>query len=216
MLVERLGLNLGFIFRLGIGTNQVMVRMPVTTITKINFTNLITKTMKKLFLILLIFAFPFSLKAQKSTIIYLVRHAEKVTSDPNNKDPQLTEKGQKRAIDLANKLKKQKLSSIYVTDFQRTKLTAQPIADKKSLQIKIYNPKDLKAFVETILQENIGKKIMIVGHSNTVLETIEAMGGKRPIEKILDNEYDYFFTVNLSESGLIEVKFEHYGKKNTE
>jgi broad specificity phosphatase PhoE len=155
-------------------------------------------------------------QSQKPTTIYLVRHAEKIISDPNDKDPKLTEKGQNRALDLVEKLKKQKLTAIYSTDYMRTKSTAQPISYKKSLPIKIYDPKLLKAFVETILSENKGKKILIVGHSNTVLETIEAMRGKRPIEKVLDSEYDYFFTIKIFTNGLVDVDFEHYGDGNVE
>jgi broad specificity phosphatase PhoE len=170
--------------------------------------------MKKLFFISLFLMINLSLKAQKQTIIFLVRHAEKVLSNPSDKDPLLTEKGQKRALDLMKKLKKQKLAAIYSTDFQRTKLTAKPISDKLKNPIKIYDPKQLKTITETILQENKGKNVLIVGHSNTVLETIEAMGGKRPIEKILESEYDYFFTVKISTEGLVEVIFEHYGEAN--
>ncbi len=170
--------------------------------------------MKKALFLLIIVAFGFQIQAQKPTIIYLVRHAEKVTTDPANKDPLLTEKGQKRALDLAKKLKKQNLSAIYCTDYQRIKLTAQSIANKKNLTIQIYDPKNLKAFADKVLQENKGKKVLIVGHSNTVLETIEALGGKRPIASILDNEYDYFFTVKISAEGLVEVDLARYGEMN--
>ena len=169
--------------------------------------------MKKLFTLLLVMMIAFHIKAQKSTTIYLVRHAEKVTTDPANKDPLLTKKGQARALTLAKKLKKQKLSAIYCTDYQRIKLTAQPIAEKQNLTIQIYDPKNLKAFAEKVVLDNQGKKILIVGHSNTVLETIEALGGKRPITTISDNEYDYFFTVEISVAGLVNVKFGHYGDK---
>lgn len=169
----------------------------------------------KNFLFLLIFsALSFQINAQKPTIIYLVRHAEKVTTDPTNKDPLLTEKGQQRALDLAKKLKKQKLSAIYCTDYQRIKLTAQPIADKRNIAIQIYDPKNLKGFVEKVLQDNKGKKVLIVGHSNTVLETIEALGGKKPIATILDNEYDYFFNIKILPNGVVEVEFERYGDRN--
>jgi broad specificity phosphatase PhoE len=170
--------------------------------------------MKKLLIICLLISFSYQIKAQKATIFYLVRHAEKVTTDPSNKDPLLTEKGQKRALDLAEKLKNHKLFSIYCTDYQRIKLTAQPIADKQSIIPQIYSSKNLKTFAEKVLQENRGKKVLIVGHSNTVLETIEAFGGKRPIKTILENEYDYFFTMKISESGAVKVKFSHYGDKS--
>lgn len=170
--------------------------------------------MKNFIIFIFILSLSLSTKAQKPTFIYLVRHAEKVTTDPNNKDPLLTDKGQKRALDLAKKLKKQKLSAIYCTDYQRIKLTAQPIAEKRNQSIQIYDPKNLKVFAEKILQDNKGKKVLIVGHSNTVLETIEALGGKRPIAAISDNEYDYFFTVKISMKGLVEVDFERYGEGN--
>ena len=169
--------------------------------------------MKNLLFFLILVAFHFQINAQKPTVIYLVRHAEKVTTDPNNKDPLLTEKGQKRALDLAKKLKKHKLSAIYCTDYQRIKLTAQPIADKRNIAIQIYDPKNLKVFAEKVLLDNKGKKVLIVGHSNTVLETIEALGGKRPVVSISDNEYDHFFTVKIFKDGLVEVESGHYGEK---
>jgi broad specificity phosphatase PhoE len=171
--------------------------------------------MKNLLTLFFIFGFYFTTKCQNSTTFYLVRHAEKVTTDPKNKDPLLTENGQKRAILLAKKLKKNKLSAIYSTDFQRTNLTVKPIAEKQKLAVKIYDPKNLKSLVSTLLQENKGGKILIVGHSNTILETIEALGATRPIAEIKDEEYDYFFTVNIAEDGVATVRFEHYGEKNS-
>ncbi len=171
--------------------------------------------MKNLFILIFIFGIHFTTKCQSSTTFYLVRHAEKVTTDPNNKDPLLTEKGEYRAISLSKKLKKKKLSAIYSTDFQRTKLTVQPIADKQNLGVKIYDPKNLKLFIYTILQENKGGNILIVGHSNTILETIEALGATRPIAEIKDQEYDYFFTVKMAKNRTASVELEHYGEKNS-
>lgn len=86
--------------------------------------------MKNFIILILLFIISFTANSQKATTIYLVRHAEKVTTDPNNKNPLITERGQQRSSDLVNKLKKNKLSAIYSTDFQRTKLTVKPIADK--------------------------------------------------------------------------------------
>ena len=170
--------------------------------------------MNNLIILLFFLSVAFTEKSQNTTTIYLVRHAEKVTTDPANKNPLLTEQGQKRAEDLAKKLKKQKISDIYSTDFQRTKLTAQPLAAKKQLTVKIYDPKQLKSFATMILQEHKGGKVLIIGHSNTVLETIEAFGVARPIKEILDNEYGYFFTVEVAENGIATVEIEHYGAKN--
>ena len=157
----------------------------------------------------------FTSNCQSMTTFYLVRHAEKVTTDVSAKDPVLTENGEKRATTLAKKLNSKKLTAIYSTDFQRTKLTVQPIAEKQKLEVKIYNPKILKSWAKIILQENKGGKVLIVGHSNTVLETIDALGGKRPIAEINDQQYDYFFTVNVKEDGTVKVEVEHYGEKSS-
>lgn len=171
--------------------------------------------MKKLLIILCLLAIKVSAQTDRTTTIFLVRHAEKVTADPADKDPLLTEKGQKRALALAKKLKRIKLAAIYSTDFQRTKLTAHPTALKNDLFVKIYDPKNLKDLAKGILEIHKGKNVLIVGHSNTVLETIEALGGKRPITAINDQEYDYFFTVKVATDGAVSVNMEHYGKKNS-
>ncbi|MEA5457527.1 histidine phosphatase family protein [Arcicella sp. LKC2W] len=171
--------------------------------------------MKKISIIFIFFYLTiFRLSAQNTTI-YLVRHAEKVTVNPKDKDPLLTEQGQQRALDLAQKLKKQKINNIFSTNYQRTKLTAKPLAEAKKNDLKIYEPKDLKVFANQLLTENEGNKILVVGHSNTVLETIEALGGKRPIPEISDQEYDYLFTVKLKNGKAANVKVEHYGAKNS-
>lgn len=65
-----------------------------------------------------------------------------------------------------------------------------------------------------ILKENKGDKILIVGNSNTVLETIEAFATTTPIPEIKDQEYEYFFTVRVAKDGTATVKSEHYGAKN--
>jgi phosphohistidine phosphatase SixA len=171
--------------------------------------------MKKALILLSFLLFSFLAKSQTETTIYLVRHAEKVTTNPNEKNPLLTERGEKRALALAKKLKKKKIIAIYSTDFQRTKLTAKPLADKLKLDAKIYNPKQLKELASLVLQENAGGKVLIVGHSNTVLETIEALGGKRPITEINEQQYDYFFEVRVKNDGSVEVKTEHYGEPNS-
>jgi 2,3-bisphosphoglycerate-dependent phosphoglycerate mutase len=171
--------------------------------------------MKKLTILFLLFSLSILAQNNQSTTIYLVRHAEKVTTDATNKDPLLTEKGQARAKSLARKLKKANLSAIYSTDFQRTKLTAKPVSDKQNVVIKIYDPRQLKIFAASVLQENKGQNVLIVGHSNSVLETIEALGSKRPLASITDQEYNYFFVVTINIDGTVEVKATHYGKPNS-
>ena len=54
--------------------------------------------------------------------------------------------------------------------------------------------------------------MLIVGHSNTVLETIEALGGTRPVAQLSDDDYDYLFKVVLADGKPTQVNIFHFGQ----
>lgn len=171
--------------------------------------------MKNILFILFFISLTATAQSNSPTTFYLVRHAEKVTDDPSNKDPMLTENGENRAIALAKAFNKIELNNIYSTNYKRTTATATPLAKKQRKEIKIYDLKKLKTEVEAILKDNKGKNALIVGHSNTVLEMIEALGGKRPITAISDQEYDYLFQLIIGTDGTSDVNVMHYGEINS-
>jgi phosphohistidine phosphatase SixA len=171
--------------------------------------------MKNILYLLLLLSLTTRAQTTSSTTIYLVRHAEKVTDDPTNKDPALTESGENRAIALVKTLEKTAINNIYSTNYKRTTATAMPLAKKLKKEIKFYDLKELKTEGEVILKNNKGKIALIVGHSNTVLETIEALGGKRPLEGIFDQEYDYLFQLTIAPDGTMNIKVMHYGESNS-
>ena len=171
--------------------------------------------MKKYFSLLLLIL-SLSLFAQNKVVtkIYIVRHAEKMTDDPKERDPLLTTKGMERAQALAQILQKKKINVIYSTDYKRTKATAQPTAINKKLDIQSYDSRNLKEVIPTIVKNNQGKTILIVGHSNTILETIEAAGGLKPFASIGDEDYDNLFLVTLKANGNTKVRAMKYGAKS--
>ena len=57
-----------------------------------------------------------------------------------------------------------------------------------------------------------GKTILLVGHSNTVLETIEALGGQRPVKALSDDDYDYIFKVELESNQPVKVQAFQFGQ----
>lgn len=149
-----------------------------------------------------------------ATKIYIVRHAEKITDNPKDRDPLLTTKGTQRAEALSQFFRKKELDAFYATDYKRTKATAQPTTTDKGLDIQMYDTKNLKIAIRSIVESNIGKTILIVGHSNTILETIEAAGGQKPFATIADTDYNNIFLVTLKANGIIKVKAMKYGPKN--
>ncbi len=143
----------------------------------------------------------------QSTTIWIVRHAEKDTSAAQKRDPDLNEIGKQRAMDLAAYLKGQEPDMIFSTNTKRTRQTAANFTAK----VITYDPTLLKEVGERIRSFQIGKIILIVGHSNTILETIESLGGARPIAALTDDDYDYIFKLSLSKDGNIVTKMLQYG-----
>jgi len=167
--------------------------------------------MKNLIIILaFLFVGQQNLHAQKTTKIWVVRHAEKETSDPKEKDPDLSPEGKDRAQALAKYLKGERIDSIFSTNYKRTKLTGYPTADKIGLQIKTYDAAAQKAFAQGLIQNAQGKKMLIIGHSNTVQEILIAFGATKPVKDLTDDDYDYIFLLTLK-GNKREVKVDRYG-----
>ncbi len=140
------------------------------------------------------------------TVIYIVRHAEKMSDGTN--DPDLNELGIKRAGKLAVILKNIELFAIYSSPYKRTQQTAKPVADSKNLEISPYNPSKQKAFVAELLKLHNTQTILIVGHSNTIPELLNILSSSDKYQQLDDNEYDKLFVVTIDEKGKITVKVE--------
>ena len=78
-----------------------------------------------------------------TTVVYLVRHAEK--SESTDRDgslgPPLNEAGRARAAVLVEVLAAEKITHIFSTDYRRTRETAQPLADSLGLKVESYDPR---------------------------------------------------------------------------
>ena len=151
-----------------------------------------------------------TVSAQKTLKVYIVRHAEKLTIDPKDKDPELSEEGKLRAEALLKTLKGEKIDLIFTTDYKRTKLTGFPLADKIGISIKTYDQAQIKTLAKEWVKNAAGKNILIVGHSNTVLEIIEAFGGKKPVKELTDEDYDYLFELTIK-GAKVDVNVGRYG-----
>jgi len=143
--------------------------------------------------------------------IYIVRHAEKATAEPNmSSDVPLTEKGKERAEALKEVLKTKKIASVFSTNTIRTKTTAKPAADYFGLSIETYNPKPDSAFIR-LLKLKSGNTL-VVGHSNTVDDIANLLCGSTVVAADLkDNQYDNLFVVKRKGKGFV-FKAEKYGE----
>ncbi|HIF07621.1 MAG TPA: hypothetical protein EYQ64_11935 [Gemmatimonadetes bacterium] len=128
---------------------------------------------------------------QEATVVYLVRHAEKLD---DSTDPPLTEVGRERAQLLSEILQDAGLTHIHTTDYQRTRDTAAPIADRLGLELRLYDAGELEAFSDR-LRATPGRHL-VTGHSNTTPSLVRFLGGDST--DIPDHEHDRLYILTLN------------------
>lgn len=109
--------------------------------------------------------------------IYVTRHYD---TPAGERDPDLLPQGKARADKLASWFYGRTLKAIYVSDFKRARQTAAPLAATLGVTPETYDPRDTPAIVARA--KAAGGPVLIVGHSNTVPDIVEQLGGKRPGE----------------------------------
>jgi phosphohistidine phosphatase SixA len=157
------------------------------------------------------------LAAQRSapTVVILVRHADKAAAPAG--DPPLTEVGIARAKALAAMLADAKVGAVMHTPTTRTRETARPVAEAFGITPEIIplGPAAVQASaVAEMVRQHAGQTVVVVGHSNTVMAWIEALGGpRRPA--LCDHQYDGLYTLILDGVSVRLVEG-RYGPPNPE
>jgi phosphohistidine phosphatase SixA len=153
--------------------------------------------------------------AVADTTVVIVRHAEKSTDDP--RDPSLSAAGQQRARDLSTVLKDAGVTDVYVTQYKRTRQTAEPFAQASGISV-IERPIDAtnsatyaQDLAHEILTRSAGKSVLVVGHSNTVPDIVKALSGNA-VSPITDAEYDHIYVVTVAATGSPRVMQLRFGR----
>ena len=134
--------------------------------------------------------------SEETTTYYLIRHAEKDTTDKTNRNPNLNEKGLERAIKWATYFKNISLDAVYSTKYNRTQQTAKPTAESKKLKVLEYNPS--KIYDSIFQQKTKGKTVLIVGHSNTTPVFANKILGEKKYKNMNENDNSTLFIVTIS------------------
>ena len=151
--------------------------------------------MKKYLLIALFLIFQISFGQNNTTTYYFIRHAEKVDA---SKNPDLSIVGFERARLYDNIFAEIKFDAIYSTDYKRTLQTVTPIAATQKIAIKLYDPKTLS--IESFKKENGGKKVLIVGHSNSIPNFVNQIINEKIYSDIADATFGNLYIVVVSDA----------------
>ena len=106
---------------------------------------------------------------------YVMRH---LNTPAGERDPDLLPEGQRLAAALPARLAAHPPRTIFVSSFRRTQQSAAGVAARWSLTPIVYDPADTPALVARV--RGATGPVLIVGHSNTVPDIVEQLGGTRP------------------------------------
>src|SRR5512134_680154 len=141
-------------------------------------------------------------RAQDRTVI-LVRHVE-AAAEPRP-DPPLTDAGRTRAGQLARALEAAGLGSAIVTQFRRTRETADAVLAPLGIApIVVETAGGLAAHVDAVAgavrARPAGETVLVVGHSNTIPAVIAALGGPR-LPNLCERQFASLFILTLPAAG---------------
>jgi broad specificity phosphatase PhoE len=142
--------------------------------------------------------------AQKAIVV--VRHAEKADQTA---DPVLSAEGTARAVALAKALRSLDVKAVYVTQYQRTALTAAPLLAASGLKAIEVHSDATPELVARMKKEHAADVVLTVGHSNSVPRILKLLGVTETVE-LTDTDYDNLFIVVPTGSGapvLLRLKY---------
>lgn len=146
---------------------------------------------------------------EEPTIVIIVRHGERGTEPA--RDPRLTPAGEARAQALLDALKDAKVDVVIHTPTTRTRDTGMPVAQHFGITPEVVRDTPGVPHAEGIaaaVRRQHGKTVLVVGHSNTIMDYIAALGGPKRGE-LCDHQYNGLYTLVLihGKAHLIEGQY---------
>lgn len=138
---------------------------------------------------------PVSNVAEAISTFYLIRHAEKDRSDPQDSDPELNQTGLGRAMHWAEILKNVDLNAVYSTDYQRTAMTASPTSIKQDIDVQYYDPQNID--IEQFKADNLNKNVLVIGHSNSTPDFVNRLLDDEVYGQMDDTDNGSLFIVTI-------------------
>ncbi|HWH22491.1 MAG TPA: phosphoglycerate mutase family protein [Allosphingosinicella sp.] len=141
------------------------------------------RTVSAFLLLALAACFPVAPQEPPGPSYYVMRHLE---AQQGPADPGLTAEGQRQATLLPSFFQGDPPRAIYVSSTRRAQETAAPLARALGITPKVYDPANTPALVQMVKAEP--GPVLVIGHSNTVPDIVQQLGGQRP-EPIAHNQH---------------------------
>lgn len=128
-----------------------------------------------------------------TTMVMVVRHAEAGAGD----DPLLSAEGEARAQRLAALMTTAQgfaPDGIVVSGLRRTQETARPLAAALGVPVVVVEQRDPEAVAERALDEFHGKRVLVIGHSDTVPEIVRRLS-REVVPAMSESEFGTLYVV---------------------
>jgi phosphohistidine phosphatase SixA len=135
--------------------------------------------------------------AARPATVFLVRHAERPA--PNGDVP-LSAAGRARALELAAVLRDHRVDRVFISQMQRTRETAAPIAARWGVTAEMVPVEDVATLVSRLAALGPGQTALVVNHGGKLPEIITRLGGPK-VEAIAEDEFDRLFVLARSADG---------------
>lgn len=107
------------------------------------------------------------------SVIVLVRHAEKASSDP---DTEISAAGRERAKRIATVLGNAGVTRLVATDVRRTQQTLAPLSEKIGKPVEVRAARDTDALIRELAASPAGSVVVVAHHSNGIPRITRAFG----------------------------------------
>jgi broad specificity phosphatase PhoE len=143
------------------------------------------------------------------TTILFVRHADTDAAMGEGGDPPLNARGRARAELLADFLQNidvvAGVDAIYVSEFQRTRQTAEPLAMRLQVPIETVDQSDIVGFMANVLDEHQGDIVLVVSHSNLIAPLIDELHGSKNLPEFGHDDYGELYIVSIPWWGKVKT-----------
>ncbi|NBU25646.1 MAG: hypothetical protein EBS39_08510 [Gammaproteobacteria bacterium] len=137
--------------------------------------------------------------AGETTTVIVLRHAEKMAEPAD--DPALSPVGIARAERLATLLGSTQIAAVYASDTRRAQQTAAALAARRGLPVTVRDGRDVRGLLEEIGARQVGRTVVVVGHSDTVPAIVAALTRGRNRVTLVEGEFDRLFIVTVTRFG---------------
>jgi broad specificity phosphatase PhoE len=146
-----------------------------------------------------------------ATLVVVTRHAEKDLS--GGEDPSLTAEGMARAARLAasfpGRAGQLGFDRVYVTQWRRSVETARPTLAQSGALLSRVEADAPAALVQQIRTQDVGRRVLVVAHSDTVPAIVHGLVPTAQIPEIASTEYGTVYVIAVPRTGQATVLAMH-------